>query len=441
MASRNRNRIRIRIRSKPVQSSAALAEKKGLATNNENKKLTVSNENQQLLAGKQSKKPVVGTEAKNSAVGKTKMKKQRLGFLDLPGEIRNMIYAHCFEDEIWIDMTPTADHILKQNKVQLGTWASAAHAAPKPTTTTTSESNNEDTSNANPTATGEDTLALPHLTITGRRTARFSATTFATPTPRLKPQKIAYKPHSRRGHTTTTSPTKWTTSPGALVLTCRQIHHEALPFFYAAPFFIFSAPRPLLRFLALVPPPKLALVRKLHVAHATYGDPTRPRDEAWRTRHQAAWKRAMDEAARLLVGLAVLRCRVVANERPLVFALASAAWARTLVEAWGPACQRQRQQPGEGKEREKEKEMVVATVGGAPQGPLRVEIAVQSAWVVKGAYMPNEALRTALVELHRLFAEGVRRRMCGWSEEDAMLDFNLAKFEKYKRLSEVFPMP
>ncbi|KKY14009.1 hypothetical protein UCDDS831_g08512 [Diplodia seriata] len=41
-------------------------------------------------------------------------------FLDLPGEIRNMIYAYCLEDEIWVDLTPRSAHILKQSS-----WADA----------------------------------------------------------------------------------------------------------------------------------------------------------------------------------------------------------------------------------------------------------------------------------------------------------------------------
>ncbi|KAL1643505.1 hypothetical protein SLS58_004865 [Diplodia intermedia] len=400
-------------------------------------KSIVSDKSKQPAVTNENKKPAIGKEKKTSAVIRTK--KKRLGFLDLPGEIRNMIYAYCFEDEIWVDLTPRSAHILKQNKVQPGTWASAAlYAAPKPP----ADENNEDASNAAVTAPAAEIAnanALPHLTITGRRTARFSAgntTVTGNPTvpARHKPQKIAYKPRPRRQHTTDTATdtppeTKWATSPGALVLTCRKIHAEALPFFYALPFFIFSAPRALLRFLALLPPAKLALVRKLHVAHATYGDPADPDDEPWRARHGRAWKRAMDEAARLLTGLRLLRCRVVANERPLVFALASAPWAQVLVDAWGAACRREA--PDEGKLRRR----------GAPDPPLRVEIAVQSAWVVKGAYMPNEALRGALVELHRLFAEAVRRRLCGWSEEDAMVEFNLVKFDKYKWLTVLFPMP
>ncbi|KAL0257898.1 hypothetical protein SLS55_007066 [Diplodia seriata] len=415
MANRNRNRIRTRPKPAPSQPNLT--------------KSIVSHMSKQLAVTDENKKPAIGKEKKTSAVSRTK--KKRFGFLDLPGEIRNMIYAYCFEDEVWVDLTPHAAHILKQNKVQPGTWASAAlYAAPKPT----ADENNEDTSNAAVTAPATEIAnanALPHLTITGRRTARFSAGDTTTIPVRHKPQKIAYKPHARGQHTTadTRPETKWATSPGALVLTCRKIHTEALPFFYALPFFIFSAPRALLRFLALLPPAKLALVRKLHVAHATYGDPMDPDDERWRARHARAWKRAMDEAARLLTGLRVLRCRVVANERPLVFALGGSAapWAEVLVDAWGAACRR---------EAPDERQMRAGALG-----PLRVEIAVQSAWVVKGAYMPNETLRGALVELHRLFAEAVRRRMCGWSEEDAMVEYNLVKFDKYKWLTVLFPMP
>ncbi|EOD45702.1 hypothetical protein UCRNP2_7584 [Neofusicoccum parvum UCRNP2] len=256
--------------------------------------------------------------------------KRRFGFLDLPGEIRNEIYAYCFEDEIWIDMTPNANHILAQKAIHPGTWSShALQTSFAPANT-----------NAAAAATVPSPLRLPAIT-------------------KPKPHKIRYHPS---GRSSPPPPTDWTRSAGTLVRTSRQIHAEALPFFYATAFFIFSAPRALRRFLALLPPRKLALVRKLHVAHATYGDPATPAD--------GVWKR-----------------------------------------------------------------------GVAEREPLRVEVAVQSAWVAKGAAMPDRRLAEAHVELHRLFSEAVRRRLLGWSEADAMVEYNLVKFDKYKNLVERYPIP
>ncbi|KAB2571544.1 hypothetical protein DBV05_g9791 [Lasiodiplodia theobromae] len=361
-----------------------------------------------------------------------KVKKKRLGFLDLPGEIRNMIYAYCFEDEVQVNMTPNAHHTLEEKKVQPRTWASAPARYERPKLANDNVSNNQG-SNANRTAAVNNSAPL-QLTIIDRGTAVLSILAAGNPRPPThpEPRSIKYKPYRRRHNASPANPseqppaTKWPTSVGALVLTNRQIHSEALSFFYATPLFTFETTNALLRFLALLPPHKLAYIRKLQIAHTTYGDPVNPRDDMWKARHERAWARAMGETARLLTGLQLLRCRVVANERPLVFGL-GVGWAQALTKAWSAACQRT-MTPEETRKK-----------GGLE--PLRVEIAVQSAWVVKGADMPNGHLRRALVELHRLFAEAVRRRLYGWSEEDAMVEYNLVKFDKYKRLSERYPMP
>ncbi|GME45176.1 hypothetical protein GTA08_BOTSDO03075 [Neofusicoccum parvum] len=326
--------------------------------------------------------------------------KRRLGFLDLPGEIRNEIYAYCFEDEIWIDMTPNANHMLAQKAIRPGTWSShALQTSFAPANT-----------NAAAAATVPSPLRLPAIT-------------------KPKPHKIRYHPS---GRSSPPPPTDWTRSAGALVRTSRQIHAEALPFFYATAFFIFSAPRALRRFLALLPPRKLALVRKLHVAHATYGDPATPADGVWKVRSDEAWAVAMREAAARLTGLEVLRVRVVVNERPLVFGL-GAEFVRALM-VWGEASRPGGGWGGEGYD-------VVRQRGVAEREPLRVEVAVQSAWVAKGAAMPDRRLAEAHVELHRLFSEAVRRRLLGWSEADAMVEYNLVKFDKYKNLVERYPIP
>lgn len=362
------------------------------------------------MANRSRKRPAQRTcnTKKNRIVGK-----KRLGFLDLPGETRNEIYAYCFDGEIWVDMTPNANHVLKQSKIQPGTWASAAlytafSPAPDPP------------NNADATTDAGFTVALtPMIKM--------------LPYNRPKPHKLNYHPNPPRGRsstntTTLTRPTNWRTSAGALVLTCRQIHAEALPFFYATPFFIFSAPNALLKFLRLLPPAKLALVRKLHVAHATYGDPHATADAVWKARSERTWGRAMREASEKLVGLEVLRVRVVVNERPLVFGMGEA-WVSALM-VWAGACRREVDVvPGTGRPRV-----------GAP-APLRVEVGVQSAWVMRKAWMPEENLRGALIELHRLFAEAVRRVLFGWSEEDAMVEFNLTKFDKYKNLVRRYPLP
>lgn len=373
------------------------------------------------------------TQSTAGAMKKTKpaVKKKRLGFLDLPGEIRNMIYAYCFEDEVQVNMTPDAHHTINEEKVQPRTWASAARYA-RPKLANDDASNNQG-SNANRTAAVNNSAPM-QLTITDRGTAILSIVAAGNPRPPAhpKPLTIKYKPYRRRHNASTANPseqppaTKWPTSVGALVLTNRQIHSEALPFFYATLLFTFETTNALLRFLALLPPHKLAYIRKLQISHTTYGDPVDPHDDMWKARHERAWMRAMDKAARLLTGLQLLRCRVVANERPLVFGL-GVGWAQALTKAWSAACQRTAP------------EETTRKKGGLE--PLQVEIAVHSAWVVKGALMPNGHLRRALVELHRLFAEAVRRRLYGWSEEDAMVEYNLVKFDKYKRLSARYPMP
>ncbi|KAH7062267.1 hypothetical protein B0J12DRAFT_763352 [Macrophomina phaseolina] len=342
--------------------------------------------------------------------------KKRLGFLDLPGEIRNEIYAYCFEEEIWVDMTPNANHVLKQTKIQAGTWASAAlytafrpvANAPKDDTNATTDATSIAIASA-ATTSGTTTTQHQHTTL-----ATTPATKFKGPAhPRRKPHKIEYhpQPRGRKARIAMTTPGRPT-----------------LPFFYATPFFIFSAPNALLAFLRLLPAPKLALIRKAHIAYATYGDPYASADAEWKARSERTWARAMREASEKLVGLAVLRVRVVVNERPLVFGFGEP-WAKALM-VWAAACQR---------------EVDVDPRTGRPSpgalAPLRMEIGVQSAFVMRKARMPEDALRGALVELHQLFAEAVRRKLCGWSEQDAMIEFRLTKFEKYKRLAERYPLP
>lgn len=328
--------------------------------------------------------------------------KKRLGFLDLPGEIRNEIYAYCFEDEIWVDMTPDANHVLSASSISRGAAPRLNPTAITPSPTpTTNPTNPASTHHHGPVAAAPKTLSVPK-----------------------KPQKIRYRRHKDR--TRSLSPANWARTPGALTRTSRQIHAESLPFFYATVFFIFSAPNALLRFVrggrrgrGALAPAKLALIRKLHVAHATYGDPDLTRDVMWKERSDARWALAMREAAARLTGLRVLRLRVVVNDRPMVFGM-GAWWVRALM-VW-EACRRP---AGEQDETKKE--------------ALQVTVAVQSQGVAKA--MGNMVLREPMMELHRLFSEAVMKRLAGWGEEEAMGEYYEAKWGKWAPVVERFPMP
>ncbi|KAF2084163.1 hypothetical protein K490DRAFT_49813 [Saccharata proteae CBS 121410] len=211
-----------------------------------------------------------------------KNKKPRIGFLDLPAEIRNQIYGYYFDESIHIDMSPGRTHI------------------PMPVP---------------PTKPIRPGAPNPPAAVTGPAptTQQTNRTLNVVPAPK----KRQSKPKTRRinvnhplgRHNVDKDSTKWSSSYGSLVLTCKLINYEITPLFYATPVFIFSSMNRLHKFLLTVPPKSLACIRGVHFAAGSYAEPFLMADRQWKAKHDEQMEMVVKKAAKLLPNLERLSIR------------------------------------------------------------------------------------------------------------------------------------
>lgn len=110
--------------------------------------------------------------------------------------------------------------------------------------------------------------------------------------------------------------TNWSNSLCALILICRQVHHEAIIFLYQKTTFIFDAPKRITNFVEAVPGKNLANFTRVEMHYSTYGHPKSSNDQIWKEKHHASWSRAYKVAAKSLINLQVLKitvCTIVAS--------------------------------------------------------------------------------------------------------------------------------
>ena len=194
-------------------------------------------------------------------------------FFKLPGELRNRIYGLVFEDRrVGIWRTHPRRELLRSKLAQ---------NAPRPYLTTFKHKTPH--------------LAQPHTESKGKGIVSRRTVAHLDLPPAMKPfddvNEATYQP----------SPVS-----DKLLLTCRLIRDEAVPYLYSNTQFVFKSPNTLLRFLRCTPKAGLAAVRYLEVHHNTYGEPRLTEHCEWKVRSDEKWFRACITISEVLTGLTEL---------------------------------------------------------------------------------------------------------------------------------------
>ena len=134
----------------------------------------------------------------------------------------------------------------------------------------------------------------------------------------------------RRLHSPEVKPTyKLSPSPTSLLLTCRQINHEATHLFYGSNTFVFASQRIFDKFLITLSTESKTAIKSLQLRHQTYGEPHWTTFVRYKTYHDEKWLGLCSRAAEELTGLERLTIHLTINDIPLKLNL-EAAWAAPL---------------------------------------------------------------------------------------------------------------
>jgi hypothetical protein len=288
--------------------------------------------------------------------------KKTRGFLSLPAELRNQVYQYYFETDFRCEVIAGSQQLHKPQIKTVKLWAGAFHPNGR---------------------------TLKHV-------PKFKESTPLT----LRTPRYLGKYTIVQG-----LQTNWSTSLCALILICKQIHRETIPFLYRKTTFVFNAPNRLNNFLAVVSGPKLESITSLQLHYATYGCPKMWQDRVWQDKHNASWIRACNTASKKLVNLHSLKIWMRVNDDPLRFHLRQS-WVQPLLQF--RRLLRARKQC-------KEERGVLEVV----DVDFRTRLSGQH-------FKGNARLARANEDLHRLFGQAVGLAIQGEKEEVAMRGFNEA---------------
>ncbi|KAF2876657.1 hypothetical protein BDV95DRAFT_482624 [Massariosphaeria phaeospora] len=217
--------------------------------------------------------------------------------------------------------------------------------------------------------------------------------------------------------------TNWSNSLCALILVCKQIHRETISLLYHNTTFVFAAPRRIINFLGVVPKQNLSYITQLHLHYASYGHPRMVEDCIWQQKQAASWSRACRLVGKKLVGLRELKLWIKVNYSPVVLDLRQE-WLEPLLQL------RRLTRAPTGKP---EPDRLTLPQGPKSNVPKVVKVHLETHWSGTHAFGAEPELADASSDLHRLFADAIARAILGWSEKDAMADFQHAWEGKYKR--------
>lgn len=83
--------------------------------------------------------------------------------------------------------------------------------------------------------------------------------------------------------------TNWLSSLYALSLVCKQVYLETAIFVYSKTVFVFNAPKRMHGFFGIVSSASLQQITKLHLHYNTYGPPERADHQVWQEKHRQSW--------------------------------------------------------------------------------------------------------------------------------------------------------
>lgn len=211
--------------------------------------------------------------------------------------------------------------------------------------------------------------------------------------------------------------TKWSTSLCPLILVCKQVHTETHKTFYNKVTFVFQAPRQINNFLGAVSKLCLRNITKMHLHYVAYGYPMQSNDCIWLEKHRRSWKMACRSASKKLVGLQELEIWIYANH--------PAPKLNLYIDWIKPVLQFRKMTTAS-----KIKGTKLCVHELIQPALKQVNIHVNTNTVNRFA---NKILIKASTDLHRLFGRAISLAILGYTEEEAMAEFNEAWTGRYKR--------
>jgi hypothetical protein len=200
------------------------------------------------------------------------------GFLALPGEIRNQIYAYIFESQFRCEVTSKGAQFDKPQTRKVKLWA------------------------------GSFQPSTQHLQYNSKAKEE-------------RPIIIRISRPLGKYNVVQGLQTNWFASLFAINLVRKQIYAETLVFIYHRTTFVFDTPKRLTNFLSTIPKSKLELITNLELHYTTYGCPKWTKDRVWQDKHGESWKRACNAAAKKLSNLRLLKISARIHHDPLRFDL------------------------------------------------------------------------------------------------------------------------
>lgn len=122
--------------------------------------------------------------------------------------------------------------------------------------------------------------------------------------------------------------------PIALLLTCRQMHHEAVKFIYGRTTFCFNRIVTIRKFLNNAPAAGLESIESLAITHTGYAEPRWLADREWKLRHERKWSMTLERIKAQMSALQRLNLRITFFDWPCRLDL-DERWARPLLDLAG----------------------------------------------------------------------------------------------------------
>ncbi|KAL5398424.1 hypothetical protein PMIN06_006552 [Paraphaeosphaeria minitans] len=204
------------------------------------------------------------------------MMKKRVGFLDLPGEIRNQIYECHFQQGFkceFVEMSAKLGHTQRECLKFLGR---------------------------------------------NRRSGDIYAHYLRRPAPvaDVRFSRVLGRYERNRG-----LDTRWTTSLTGLIFVCKQVHTECIGLFYLNTIFAFDSPIRIANFLKVPSATNLANVTKIQLHYRVYGDPWETKDIQWKEKHFQCWNRTCKTVAIKLTNLQHIEIWIYTRETNVRFGM------------------------------------------------------------------------------------------------------------------------
>ncbi|KAF2281037.1 uncharacterized protein EI97DRAFT_429119 [Westerdykella ornata] len=197
--------------------------------------------------------------------------KRTIGFLSLPGEIRNIVYEYYFEDGFRAELAAKGA-VLGRPKLRTAKLFLPIHDLH-----------------------GRMQGYRPKAIKTGTRTIRVS-------------RKLGARSTGERVRT------KWSSSLCPLILVCKRVYQETMRFLYQSTTFVFTAPWSIMNFLNTVPQKNLAHITKIQMHYSSYGHPEWADLAGFKEKHIMSWTKACKSLSEKLTSLRELEIWYNHNE-------------------------------------------------------------------------------------------------------------------------------